>query len=60
VQIKDDDIRRLQEIWREEFAEEITGEDARAQIARLDAYYLFLTRRTAAVPASGSEDTQNQ
>jgi hypothetical protein len=60
VQITADDIRRFQEIWREEFAEEITAEGARAQIARLDAYYLFLARRTTVPAFSESEDTQHQ
>jgi hypothetical protein len=44
VRITGDDIRRFQEIWREEFAEEITADEAREHITRLDALYLMLAR----------------
>jgi hypothetical protein len=54
VQITDDDIRRFQEIWREEFAEEISADKAREHIARLDALYLLLLR------PSRPADTQTQ
>jgi hypothetical protein len=47
VRTTDDDIRRFQEIWREEFEEEITADEARKHIARLDALYLMLSRRPA-------------
>jgi len=57
VRITDDDIRRFQEIWREEFAEEINADDARAHIIRLDSFFLFLARRPH---LSRSEDTQHQ
>ena len=42
MQITDDDIRRFQDIWREEFGEEITVDEAREHITRLDALYLLL------------------
>jgi hypothetical protein len=45
VQITDKDIRRFQEIWREEFGKEITSDEAREQITRLDEFFLFLARR---------------
>lgn len=51
MRITDEDIRRFQEIWREEFEEEITADEARAEITRLDEFYLFLVRR----PAWGNE-----
>lgn len=54
--ITDDDIRRFQEIWREEFAEEIRADEAREHIARLDALYLLLLRPRPA----RSEDTEHQ
>jgi hypothetical protein len=57
VHITDDDIRRFQEIWRDEFKEEITADEAREHIARLDALYLLLARPTAALR---SEDIQHQ
>jgi hypothetical protein len=47
VEITDDDIRRFQKIWREEFEEEITADEAREHIARLDALYLLLLRPRA-------------
>ena len=63
MHITDDDIRRFQEIWREEFTEEITVDEAREHIARLDAIYLFLARRptplTDSLP-SRSEEIQHQ
>jgi hypothetical protein len=57
VRITDGDIQRFQEIWREEFTEEITADEAREHIARLDAFYLFLARRPQ---PSRSEKIQNQ
>jgi hypothetical protein len=54
VRITDEDIRRFQEIWREEFAEEISADEAREHIDRLDAFFLFLARRPH---PSRSEDT---
>lgn len=54
MQITDDDIRRFQEIWREEFAEEISADEAREHIARLDTLYLLFLR------PSMSEDTNDQ
>jgi hypothetical protein len=61
VEITDDDIRRFQGIWREEFEEEITADEAREHIARLDALYLLLARpgpkRDEPTPLR-SEDTQ--
>jgi len=63
VRITDDDIRRFQEIWREEFEEEITTDEAREHIGRLDALYLLLARprskREEPTPLS-SEDTQTK
>jgi hypothetical protein len=47
VTITDKDIHRFQGIWREEFAEEISAEEAREHIARLDALYLLLARPRA-------------
>ena len=44
MQITDDDIQRFQEIWREEFKEELGANEAREHIARLDALYLLLAR----------------
>ena len=55
VPITDDDIRRFQAIWREEFEEDITADEARAHIGRLDALYLMLLRP---LPEE-SRDTQN-
>ena len=58
MRITDNDIQKFQEIWREEFAEEIGAEEAREHIARLDALYLLLARpptREATAAASGSE-----
>jgi hypothetical protein len=40
--ITSEDVRRFQEIWREEFEEEISGDDARYHIYRLDTLYLLL------------------
>jgi hypothetical protein len=62
VRITDDDIRKFQEIWREEFAEEIAADAAREQIARLDALYLLLYRQGGPpkLAPSGSEDTEHQ
>jgi hypothetical protein len=45
VRITDDDICRFQAIWLEEFEEEITVDEAREHICRLDALYLMLARR---------------
>jgi hypothetical protein len=45
VRITEDDIRRFQAIWREEFEEEITADEARHHINRLDALFLLLARR---------------
>jgi hypothetical protein len=62
VRITDDDIRRFQEIWREEFEEEINADEAREHIGRLDALYLLLSRRPAKGQEPGplrTEDTQN-
>jgi hypothetical protein len=61
VQITDEDIRRFQAIWREEFAEELNADEARSHIARLDALYLLLARRSRPQEAAppGSEDTQH-
>ena len=55
VPITDEDIRRFQEIWREEFQEEITADEARDYIARLDELYLILLD----LPPR-SEDTEDQ
>jgi hypothetical protein len=61
VRITDDDIRRFQGIWREEFKEEITEDEAREHIARLDALYLMLARTPAKKDKPlGTEDTQHQ
>ena len=61
MRITDNDIRKFQEIWREEFAEEIAADAARENIARLDALYLLLYRQGAPKLApSGSEDTEHQ
>jgi hypothetical protein len=62
VQITDDDIRRFQEIWREEFEEEITADEAREHISRLDALYLLLygPRRKWGEALVESEDTKHQ
>jgi hypothetical protein len=63
VQITDDDIRRFQEIWREEFEEEITTKEAREHITRLDALYLLLygpRRRRRDEALMESEDTKHQ
>jgi len=57
VRITDEDIRRFQEIWREEFAEEITADEARKHIIRLDEFFLFLARQPH---PSRSEDTSEQ
>jgi hypothetical protein len=62
VQITDKDLRRFQEIWREEFGEEIGADEAREHITRLDALYLMLARRPANVGVASplrSEDTEN-
>jgi hypothetical protein len=56
VPITDDDIRRFQAIWREEFEEDITADEAREHIARLDALYVMLLRP---LPEE-SADTQTQ
>ncbi|HEX4961375.1 MAG TPA: hypothetical protein VF173_11090 [Thermoanaerobaculia bacterium] len=63
MEITDDDIRRFQEIWREEFEEDIGTDEAREHITRLDALYLLLARPRPKegqepVPLN-SEDTQN-
>jgi hypothetical protein len=61
VRITDDDIRRFQAIWLEEFEEEITVDEAREHIGRLDTLYLMLARRPAASSdrtPSRVEDTQ--
>jgi hypothetical protein len=63
VQITDDDIRRFQGIWREEFEEAITTDAARECIVRLDALYLLLygprARRREEIPAR-SEDIEHE
>jgi hypothetical protein len=62
VRITDDDIRRFQEIWREEFEEDISVDGAREHIGRLDALYLMLARppvKGQEAAPSGTEDTQN-
>jgi hypothetical protein len=46
VEITHDDIRRFRELWRDEFGEELSAEDARHHIARLDQLFLMLARRT--------------
>lgn len=61
--ITDDDIRRFQEIWREEFEEDIQADEARAHIARLDALYLILLRplpdrRDASTPKAENIQTR--
>jgi hypothetical protein len=58
VPITDDDIRRFQAIWREEFEEDITTDETREHIARLDALYVMLLRPLP--ESSESEDTQFQ
>jgi hypothetical protein len=58
VQITDEDIRRFQAIWRDEFREELGADEARSHIARLDALYLLLARREQKAVRSGPEDTQ--
>ncbi len=62
MRITDEDIRKFQEIWREEFAEEIAAEEAREHIARLDSLYLLLARPLVCgeEPVSRSEDTPHQ
>ena len=45
MQITQDDICRFQEIWRGELGEELSEDDARHHIARLDALYLMFARR---------------
>ena len=63
MQITDDDIRRFQEIWREEFEEEITVDEAREHISRLDALYLLLygpRRRRRDEALVESENTKQQ
>lgn len=63
MQITDDDIRRFQEIWREEFEEEITADEAREHITRLDALYLLLYRprvRRREEASARLEDTKEQ
>jgi hypothetical protein len=57
VRITDEDLRRFQEIWREEFEEEISPDEAREHITRLDEFFLFLARRPL---PSRSEDTPEQ
>lgn len=61
MQITDEDIRRFQAIWREELEEDLSADEAREHIARLDALYLLLARQPASKqePAlSGTEDTR--
>jgi hypothetical protein len=36
------DIEKFQRIWQEEFKEEISEDEARLQLRKLDALYLFL------------------
>ena len=60
VRITDDDIRRYQEIWQKEFGEEITADEARQTIARLDAFYLFLARRPDHSEPPRSEEETHQ
>jgi hypothetical protein len=63
VRITADDICKFQEIWREEFQEELGADETREHIARLDALYLLLARsakREAEFAASGSEGPPHQ
>jgi hypothetical protein len=63
VHITADDICKFQEIWREEFEEELGAEEARERIARLDALYLLLARPAkgeAELLASGLEGPSHQ
>lgn len=63
MRITEEDIRKFREIWREEFVEEISAEEAREHIARLDTLYLLLARQPAQgkeSKASRSEDIPHQ
>ena len=59
MQITDDDICRYQEMWREEFAEEISADGARKCMARVDALYLLLYRPKHRVRSPAFEEREN-
>jgi hypothetical protein len=42
MEITQQDIERFQRIWQKEVKEEISEDEARLQIRKLDALYLFL------------------
>jgi hypothetical protein len=42
IDITPQDIQRFQQIWREEFGEEISANEARLRIMKLDELYKFL------------------
>ena len=44
MEITPDDVKKYQEMWREEFGEEISEKKAREVITRVDALYLLLYR----------------
>jgi hypothetical protein len=60
MEITPEDIDKFRRIWREEFKEEISEDEARLQIRKLDAIYLFLygwrkqnrRRKSISTPAS--------
>lgn len=45
MNITNEEVRRFQEIWKEEFGEEISEDEARSGIRRLDTLFLLLARR---------------
>jgi hypothetical protein len=59
VKITEDDIRKFQDIWRKVFAEEISADEARAHIERLDALYLLLYRPNRRAEATALGDREN-
>jgi hypothetical protein len=46
--ITDEDIKRFREIWRAEFRETISEDEARHYILRLDSLYIMLAKRPIA------------
>lgn len=44
MDITQEDVERFQEIWREEFKEEIDKDKARESIGKLDTLYAILLR----------------
>ena len=62
MQITEEEIRQFQAIWREEFEEDVSTDEAREHIARLDAFYLLLARRPVREQGPAplrTEDTQH-